>query len=98
MATGYVSKQRDDTRVSNLKLMYDVHLPNSRFKKTNPGCPAFSLCITRFGEILFLPAPTFSMQNLFTLYLLGLNVICDFVSAQQSATLSRSSASLGELL
>lgn len=77
VATGHISKQDDDTTVVNLKLMYDVHLPNSRFKKTNPGCPAFSLCITRFGENLFVPAPTFSMQDLFTLYMLGLNVISD---------------------
>ncbi|XP_024370577.1 uncharacterized protein [Physcomitrium patens] len=31
---------------SEMKLMYDVHLPNARFKKSNPGLPAFSLCTT----------------------------------------------------
>ncbi len=30
-----------------LSLMYDVHLPNSHFKKTAPGLPVFCLCITR---------------------------------------------------
>lgn len=29
-----------------LSLMYDVHLPNSHFKKTAPGLPVFCLCIT----------------------------------------------------
>eukprot|EP00249_Psilotum_nudum_P021573 c28158_g1_i2 orf=231-1322(-) len=28
-----------------IKLMFDVHLPNSRFRKTDPGVPAFSLCV-----------------------------------------------------
>eukprot|EP00249_Psilotum_nudum_P021576 c28158_g1_i8 orf=69-1256(-) len=31
-----------------IKLMFDVHLPNSRFRKTDPGVPAFSLCVKRF--------------------------------------------------
>lgn len=31
---------------SDLKLMYDVYLPNASFKKSNPGFPAFSLCIS----------------------------------------------------
>lgn len=39
-----------DTRAGDesaeLRLMYDVHLPNSRFRKTAPGVPAFSLCVT----------------------------------------------------
>ena len=33
-----------------MKLMYDVHLPNARFKKSNPGLPAFSLCTTRSSD------------------------------------------------
>ncbi|CAM6071981.1 unnamed protein product [Sphagnum tenellum] len=39
-----------------LSLMYDVHLPNSHFKKTAPGLPVFCLCITsdhppKFAEV-----------------------------------------------
>lgn len=40
---------------SDLKLMYDVYLPNASFKKSNPGFPAFSLCISRYTFVsLFL--------------------------------------------
>lgn len=35
---------------SRMKLMYDVHLPNARFKKSNPGLPSFSLCTTRSND------------------------------------------------
>lgn len=34
-----------------LKPMFDVHLPNSRFRKTAPGLPSFSLCITRCAPL-----------------------------------------------
>lgn len=42
------TKELQDQKSSSLgmKLMYDVHLPNARFKKSNPGLPSFSLCTT----------------------------------------------------
>ncbi|KAG0615329.1 hypothetical protein M758_5G032300 [Ceratodon purpureus] len=36
--------QDPKSRSSGLTLMYDVHLPDGRFKKSSPGIPAFSLC------------------------------------------------------
>ncbi|CAM6129967.1 unnamed protein product [Calypogeia fissa] len=35
---------------NNLNLMFDVHHPNGRFKKTAPGFPAFTLCVVKGQE------------------------------------------------
>lgn len=48
-ATHQCCNYANDSGVSsrNVELMFDVFPPNSSFKKTNPGNPDFSLCVSR---------------------------------------------------
>lgn len=41
----------DDMKVKK-KLVFDVYLPDSRFKKTCPGMPVFVLCLIRYSLFL----------------------------------------------
>jgi tRNA-splicing endonuclease subunit Sen54 len=34
-------------QVDELRLNFDVYLPNSKFRKSSPGDPAFLLCLVR---------------------------------------------------
>ncbi|XP_002961843.2 tRNA-splicing endonuclease subunit Sen54 [Selaginella moellendorffii] len=42
-----IDRERDDHSSSSLKLVFDVYAPNSQFRKTSPGVPLFSLCVSR---------------------------------------------------
>ncbi|KAF6160764.1 hypothetical protein GIB67_035965 [Kingdonia uniflora] len=35
-------------QINEVKLAFDVYLPNSKFRKSSPGDPSFVLCLTRF--------------------------------------------------
>ncbi|XP_057982061.1 uncharacterized protein LOC131167316 isoform X2 [Malania oleifera] len=37
----------NNMEISEVKLIFDVYLPNSKFKKSSPGSPNFMLCLTR---------------------------------------------------
>ena len=42
-----VVQMLSNLQVDELRLNYDVYLPNSKFRKSSPGDPAFLLCLVR---------------------------------------------------
>ncbi|KAM1738756.1 hypothetical protein ACFX11_014544 [Malus domestica] len=37
----------NDMQINETRLVFDVYLPNSKFRKSSPGDPSFVLCFTR---------------------------------------------------
>ena len=39
-------------KVDDVKISFDVHLPNAKFKKTQPGLPNHRVCVVRQAVLL----------------------------------------------
>ena len=37
----------NDMHINEARPVFDVYLPNSKFRKSSPGAPSFVLCLTR---------------------------------------------------
>ncbi|XP_065866583.1 uncharacterized protein [Euphorbia lathyris] len=46
-ATSFIVKRLSNLQMDELRLNFDVYLPNSKFRKSSPGDPAFLLCLIR---------------------------------------------------
>ncbi|WCJ40400.1 tRNA-splicing endonuclease subunit Sen54 [Euphorbia peplus] len=46
-ATSFIVERLSDLQMDELRLNFDVYLPNSKFRKSSPGDPAFVLCLIR---------------------------------------------------
>ena len=43
-----ISTMLKDMQIADMRLAFDVYLPNSNFRKSSPGDPSFVLCILRY--------------------------------------------------
>lgn len=46
-ATSFIVERLSNLQLDELRLDFDVYLPNSKFRKSSPGDPAFLLCLIR---------------------------------------------------